>query len=157
MTITIRTRKPVYKIIANDLLSFAIWEFALDEEPKPGQNEAWVRPVPIPVIRRNVYSQIVATDFITPLGRHYVGLSNVTTAKSIDVYPIALFCKGRYCYVPMISRKVALRKISTHWIVKEWIVLYKKLGIKERDIIPLRYILRTLIKGENTYRTGAII
>jgi hypothetical protein len=40
-------RKQVYDLSADDLLRFPVWEFALDEEGKEGQDEATVRPFPL--------------------------------------------------------------------------------------------------------------
>ncbi len=39
-----RVRKQVYELTPADLDESPIWEFALDEEGEPGQNEATVRP-----------------------------------------------------------------------------------------------------------------
>jgi hypothetical protein len=40
-----RTRKRVNELTAADLSSFAVWEFALDDEGEEGQDETTVRPV----------------------------------------------------------------------------------------------------------------
>jgi len=37
-------RKPVYELTLADLEAQPVWEFALDEEGVPGQDEATVRP-----------------------------------------------------------------------------------------------------------------
>lgn len=37
-------RKQVYELTSEDLNCFPVWEFALDEEDRPGQDEATVRP-----------------------------------------------------------------------------------------------------------------
>jgi hypothetical protein len=42
-----KTRKQVYKLTHADLTKYPVWEFALDEEVEPGQDEATVRPYPI--------------------------------------------------------------------------------------------------------------
>jgi len=39
-------RKQVYELTRQDLDRFAVWEFALDEEGDPGQDEATVKPRP---------------------------------------------------------------------------------------------------------------
>jgi hypothetical protein len=39
-----RIRKQVYELKPEDLSAFPIWEFALDEESEPDQDEATVRP-----------------------------------------------------------------------------------------------------------------
>ena len=39
-------RKQVYELTSQDLEQFPVWEFALDEEGEPGQDEATVKPRP---------------------------------------------------------------------------------------------------------------
>jgi hypothetical protein len=39
-------RKQVYELTLRDLEQFPVWEFALDEEGQPGQDEATVKPRP---------------------------------------------------------------------------------------------------------------
>ena len=39
-----RIRKQVYELRPEDFVTASIWEFALDEEGAPGQDEATVRP-----------------------------------------------------------------------------------------------------------------
>ena len=39
-----KNRKQVYELTAADLSTSPVWEFALDEEGEPGQDEATVRP-----------------------------------------------------------------------------------------------------------------
>jgi hypothetical protein len=39
-----KIRKQVYELTPEDLSKFPVWEFALDEEGKEGQNKATVRP-----------------------------------------------------------------------------------------------------------------
>src|SRR5882724_9722481 len=39
-------RKQVYELTLEDLVAFPAWEFALDEEGEPDQDEATVRPFP---------------------------------------------------------------------------------------------------------------
>jgi hypothetical protein len=41
-----RIRKQVYELKPEDLSAFPVWEFALDEEGEPDQDEATVRPFP---------------------------------------------------------------------------------------------------------------
>ena len=40
-----KIRKQVYKLTLQDLMSSPVWEFALDEEGEPDQDEATVRPL----------------------------------------------------------------------------------------------------------------
>ena len=43
-----RIRKPVFKLDLDDLVLCPVWEFALDEEGEPDQDETTVRPYPCP-------------------------------------------------------------------------------------------------------------
>jgi hypothetical protein len=43
-----KIRKPVYELDLEDLVLSPIWEFALDEEGEPDQDESTVRPYPCP-------------------------------------------------------------------------------------------------------------
>ena len=42
-----KIRKQVYELTLDDVGKFPVWEFALDEEGKEGQDEATVRPLKI--------------------------------------------------------------------------------------------------------------
>ena len=44
-----KIRKPVEKLTLDDFAAFPVWEFALDEESEPDQDETTVRPVPVSV------------------------------------------------------------------------------------------------------------
>ena len=43
-----KIRKPVFKLDLDDLVLSPVWEFALDEEGEPDQDETTVRPYPCP-------------------------------------------------------------------------------------------------------------
>lgn len=60
MPATIATRKPVTDLTADDLETFPVWEFAMDEENIPGRDETWVRPIDTATIPEGLSSISVA-------------------------------------------------------------------------------------------------
>jgi hypothetical protein len=67
-------RKQAPELTLADLRRFPVWEFCLDEEGKPGQDESTVRPVRVrePIDGR-VMDCLVATSFRTPEGKAFHG------------------------------------------------------------------------------------
>jgi len=58
------TRKQVYNLTRDDFELYPVWEFALDEEGKGGQNEATVRPYDFsPPLDPAAGMFVVSTDF----------------------------------------------------------------------------------------------
>ena len=69
-----KIRKQVYELTAADLDSSAVWEFCLDEEGEPGQDEATVKPTPdLTKIYDLDGSQIAKTEFVFADGKKAVG------------------------------------------------------------------------------------
>ncbi len=156
MTVTIHTRKPIVKIRAVDLRAFPVWEFTLDEEGLTGHDETWVRPVGSPIVRRGVYSQIVATDFQTATGRKLQGFMTVSTANgTVDVQPGAVVGRFGYSVLPTISRALATHRRYS-WSLAKRDRLLSALKAKENEVFPLRYQLRVSIRGENERRAGLL-
>ena len=59
-----KIRKRIYELTAADLQLTAVWEFCIDEEGEPGQDEATVRPRPdIVKIRKLDGSYTARTEF----------------------------------------------------------------------------------------------
>lgn len=97
-------RKQLDDLILDDILKFPSWEFALDEEGTPGQNEQTVRPllsVP-PLDPANNYLVVRAT-FQLADGTEYKGLIKPIRSEGgllpplipIDLFPIILTNQGR--------------------------------------------------------------
>ena len=103
MQATLKTRKPVDKLTAGDLVAFPIWEFASDEEDVEGQDETWVRPVGRKQVPAGAYSQLVASDFTTACGVKLQGFMTVTTANEIEISAGAIVGDGFYCVLPGMS------------------------------------------------------
>src|SRR5213593_1421112 len=70
-------RKQVGELTAADLQRHPVWEFALDEEGEPGQDEETVRPfadVQDVDLEEGLY--VVATSFEAADGSHFSGYSS---------------------------------------------------------------------------------
>ena len=67
-------RKQENKLTAEDLIEYPVWEYALNEEDKSGQNEKTVRPylTSPPLVMRDLYL-IVRADFTLSCGIAYIG------------------------------------------------------------------------------------
>jgi hypothetical protein len=153
---TLKTRKPVVDLRVSDLRAFRIWEFAIDEEGETGQDETWVRPVSARIIPKDAYSQIASAEFCTATGRKLQGFMIVTTAnEQVQIRAGAVMGRIRYRALPRLSRKMAVRKKAT-WDVGLRDKLLAALDSHERDVFPLQYSLRVLIRGERSLRTGQL-
>jgi len=69
-----KIRRQVYELTLDDLLTSPVWEFALDEEGEPDQDEATVRPYPVTsVLDPSVGMLIVAARFWLADGTRFAG------------------------------------------------------------------------------------
>jgi hypothetical protein len=156
MPATLDTRKPVVKLTAADLREFSVWEYAMDEEGVGEQDETWVRPVNGNAVRKDTYSQLVATDFTTPSGRKLQGFMEVSTAEGrVEIEPGAVIGKVGYRVLPHMSRKQAIRR-NADSAIEDRDRLLSALGQPEEDVFPLRYELRVPVRGEKEVRVGGI-
>ena len=92
---TVRVRKPCSDLTAQDFERFPCWEFALDEEGRPGQDEATVRPVAIRRGSKSAGEQIVLGIFSFPNGRVRLGLLTVGAGLDVNATQPALFVADR--------------------------------------------------------------
>lgn len=141
MKATLKTRKPVDKLVAADLEAFPIWEFATDEEGAPEQDETWVRPVDARTIRKGMYSLSVAADFRTASGREVPGFVTVSTSDGVELDYGALLPKGHY--LPGHLNDKSARS-----------GLARALGLTVKQTFPLNFVLRVLIGREKAPRSG---
>jgi hypothetical protein len=147
MDVTLKTRKPVDKLVASDLAVFPVWEFALDEEGE-GRDETWVRPLNTQVVPTGQYSLQVAADLRDAGGRTYVGFVSVTTAEvPVEISGGVILLKSDYLPIPRRgdfgfeeSRKKFL----------------SRLGLSEPEVLPITYALRAPIEGEPAPRSGVL-
>src|SRR5262245_25997614 len=130
--VTLKTRKPIDKLTAADLLAFPIWEYAIDEEDVEGRDETWVRPTNATVVRANSWSLSVAADFRTHSGITLPGLMGVTTAGGVEIDGAVLLPERKYIVVD--SNSAASRRSTA-----------SALGMSVRDLFPLSFTLRVRI------------
>jgi hypothetical protein len=156
MSVTLKTRKPIVKLIASDFHVYSVWEFADDEECVDGQDETWVRPVDCNFVRKGKYSQIVASDFISCKGRKLQGFMSVSTSGGkIKILPGSIVGSIGYRVIPVLSRKLAkIRKAP--WDIKVRDKLLISLDQPEVEVFPLKYFLRVTIQGEKQKRKGVL-
>ena len=87
MAVTLKTRKPIVTIRADDLDAFPIWEFCIDEEDVEGMDETWIRPVNARQLENDAYGLTVAAEFATANGLRLNGLwvsIQLTALKLLD-------------------------------------------------------------------------
>ena len=156
MTITLATRKPVNALGAADFRAFPVWEYAIDEEGRSGQDETWVRLVAQPQVRKGAYSQLVAAGFLTPSDQRLGGFVVVTTAEvPAELIPGAVLGDFGYQVLPALSRQAAQERDLT-WCNHARDSLLEAMGLPEPQVFPLRYTLRAIIRGEKAARTGVV-
>jgi hypothetical protein len=143
METTLQTRKPIEALTPEDLDTYAIWEFAMDEE-KDNQDATWIRPLDRATIPRDTGSLSVAADFITADGTRFAGIVGLSTDDGLKIASGSLIADGAYVYAAH-GEKTSIRyKTSTA----------SELGKAPADIYPLRYTLRALLDGEAAHRSG---
>jgi len=107
-------------------------------------------------VRKGVYSQIVAAEFTTASGRTLKGFMNVNTAeRNIEVLPGVILGRVGYVVIPWMSRKLAARR-HCDWAIRERDELVRALGQPESMVLPMRYALLALIRGEKFPREGKL-
>jgi hypothetical protein len=140
---TLKTRKPIDKLVAEDFAKFPIWEFAADEEDVAGRDETWVRPVDARSVRKGVWSLSVASEFRTASGLLVPGFVTVTTAGQIEVGGGVLLPKGHYLFIHATNK--AARS-----------ALARTLGLSLKQTFPLAFTLCVPIGREKELRSGSI-
>src|SRR5688572_2648091 len=79
----LRTRKPVDKLTAEDLATFPVWTFDLDESE---HDETWVGPLNVRAIPRNAHALTVAARYYLRDGRELLGSAEVATVRELRYY-----------------------------------------------------------------------
>ena len=152
--ISMKTRKPVNMLTPRDMEGCLVWEYALDEEDVPGQDETWVKPTDRTTITKGLYSQIVAADFLTNSGIRAVGFMIVTTAqKVIEIRPGVILLGKQYCPIESSEDKTVQRE---PWYIKRRQDFCAAFDLPDSKVFPIQFTLRVLIQKEKTYRTGTI-
>jgi hypothetical protein len=138
-----------------DLRTFSIWEFAIDEEGVEGQDETWVRPVGRKQIPMGAYSQLVAADFTTAGGQPLQGFMVISTDDGLEITPGAVLGQGFYHGLPSMSEERAREEgHSLELLSRKQVV--EALGGSAASLFPMIYKLRATIHGEKAPRSGVV-
>ncbi|HEY1750871.1 MAG TPA: hypothetical protein VGG29_06390 [Caulobacteraceae bacterium] len=96
---TAETRKPVDRLTIEDLETFAIWEFADDEEHIEGRDETWVRPLAVDRIPSRIGPYAVRAELVAATGEVLPGLVWVTTDDGFSADAAATLQGDEYRYL----------------------------------------------------------
>jgi hypothetical protein len=158
---SVHARKSVLELTEEDIRSFPLWEYALDEEEREGQDETFVRPVmlledAIPRIDRFELF-VVATDYTTPAGAEYIGTVDLTIDQRRRVKLFSFVLVGDFGreLLPEASRAVAKKKGLDDALQRREEVC-RVLETEERRLFPLQYRLRLPVAGEQKPRSGKV-
>ena len=146
---TLETRKPVQEISLEDLQTFPIWEFALDEEGEDGQDETWIQPVATESVPSGSYSQIVAASF-SPCAftRVFLGFMIVTTARGqFEAQAGAVVTADDYFFIPSSQPPSSEAEREA---------FARALGVAPAQMFPLAFELLAPLSGEAQSRRGTI-
>lgn len=127
-------RKPIDKLTPTDLEQFLFWEFVLDEEGFPGQDETTVRPVLATDPADWTGSSIVSATFVLADGRHFTGHCSpvVDDAGQLTLkYPVIVTESGHVGFYH------GILKPSAEQIRQD----YGRLGKQEKDVFPITFRL----------------
>jgi len=129
-----KNRKQVYELQVDDLEKHDVWEFALDEEGEPGQDEATVRPYKRSgKLNPDKGMFVVKAQFIIANGKKYTGYvtpplhgnSSMGTIQPIIVLPNGQVSFWNGMFVP--SKDNILKK-------------YNMLGVQNsNELFPLKF------------------
>lgn len=159
-----RIRKAADELTIADLERFPAWEFCLDEESLPGQDEATMRPV---VGRRLVSTSSlygwVVTDFVAAGGKRMIGVlgpddtlwgmspqiflpqkpRKIVSHKALDEWNQVMTADKARIGLAVANPRAALTK-KLRPVIK---LVYKVLGLTRAELFPLEARPRVAIKG----------
>lgn len=134
-----KIRKQVYDLTLQDLAKSSVWEFALDEEGKSGQDEATVRPFkPSGPVDESDGMRIVKASFRLADGTVYQGYLSASADRAIGfVQPIIVTPQGQvaFWYGIMTPKADAVAKA------------YERLGKGASAVFPVAYQSKVPLKG----------
>jgi hypothetical protein len=138
--VAMQTRKQENALTISDLNQFPIWEYALDEEDVPGQNEKTIRPYLIPphLIQMNAYF-VVRTRFTLANGASLIGFIKPLTEKDnklmkpllpYDLSPVIVTDQGHvpFCYGVFKPNEATISEN------------YKRLGYEAENVFPISFM-----------------
>ena len=143
-----KLRKQVYALSAQDLEQHPLWEYALDEEAEPGQDEATVRPLDtLPTNPENRSQVVLAIKWVLADGTMSYGVINCPTTSEWDIsdlLPSIVVNDG------MVSFWQGVRVPSRETITNE----YRRLGKTTEHVFPANF--RTLVEIDGRFVQGII-
>ncbi len=143
-----RIRKQVYELSAQDLEKYPMWEYALDEEDEPDQDEATVRPVQELPANPEDRSQVVLAMTLTLAdGTSSYGVIKCPTTPDwdmSDLLPAMLVNDG------MVSFWQGVRVPSRDTLSNE----YRRIGKVAEQVFPAGF--RTLVEIDGHIVHGTI-
>jgi len=149
-----RIRKQCYELTAQDFERFPSWEYALDEEGRPGQDEATVRPVTLRHSGRNIEGPLLVLGvFSFQNGRIRLGQLTIGTGLDVSDTQPALFINDRllgFYLGALTPSKAELRAEGRllSAICKNPFPVYYSTALRDKDGQPL---VSGVLKGFYTY------
>ncbi len=141
-----QTRKSVADLSLDDLEACPVWEYALDEESRPGQDETTVRPClglrSIDPVRGG---HLVKCLFFAKSGRRYEGFCTAVTSSDLSsLQPVILTAQGpvRFWYGAIRPKPQTLAEA------------YERLGRSADEFFPAEF--RALLPVAGTRLEGRI-
>ena len=128
-----KIRKQIYDLTIGDIERFPVWEYALDEETEPSQDEATVRPViSQEVLNLDGGSAIIKAEFILADKSRVLGFIQTPSEANFEiseVSPVLITTKGQVVF--------------WHGVIKpndsEIKGYYQILGKNSKEVFPLNF------------------
>ena len=130
-------RKQVYDLTLEDLREVPVWEFALDEEGEPGQDEETVRPRPeiISVDHREGLF-VVSTSFTAAGGSEYRGFATAHETNNAGYVQPTIVTETRHVAFWYGSVRGSRRETE---LQEKMAGAYQALETSRKDLFPLSW------------------
>jgi hypothetical protein len=126
-----KIRKQVYQLTESDLQLSPVWEFCLDEEGQPGQDETTVKPKPdVAKIYKLDGSHIAKTEFTFADGKKAVGYVYASSEEELPaIQPVIITPRGQVMFWYGIVPPQKDRQTEA----------LAKLGLVSESLFPIRF------------------
>jgi hypothetical protein len=149
---TLKTRKPVDKLLAEELDAFPVWEFATDEEGAPERDETWVRPVRTAHLR-DLSGKLVGTFVTLANGtrqRAILGNVDLTNARSTQHFvTLSVESDGAWFHLA--------RYHDLDYDVNGPAGLSAFLALDVEEVFPIAYDLSALVADPKANASGKLL
>jgi hypothetical protein len=136
-------RKPVDDLTAIDFDQFPIWEYALDEEGKRGQDETWVRPLPDVEVADGIH--FAAADVTLADGTKLSGFAEVITMGEFEITSLTVFEGANTALLPSLEPSPREQRDAA-----------ESLRRPMAKVFPLLFRLRVTLVNESQVRAGVV-